>query len=53
MHAFVQDVIATTPAFNGALRQMDDVFGYGKLKDPESWWDLDLPPFGYDTTTRS
>ena len=53
MHAFVQDVIATTPAFNGTLRQMDDVFGYGKLKDPESWWDLDLPPFGYDTTTRS
>lgn len=53
MHAFVQDVIATTSAFNSTLRQMDDVFGYGKLKDPESWWDLDLPPFGYDTTTRS
>lgn len=53
MHAFVHQAIATTPAFNSVLRQMDDVFGYGKLKDPESWWDLDLPPFGYDTTSRS
>jgi epoxyqueuosine reductase len=53
MHAFVQKTVATAPAFNGVMRKMDDVFGYGKLKDPESWWDLDLPPFGYDSTTRS
>ena len=53
MHSFVQKTVSTTPAFNGALRKMDDVFGYGKLKEPSSWWDLDLPPYGYDNTGRS
>jgi epoxyqueuosine reductase len=53
MHAFVQQTIAAAPAFNGLIRKMDDIFGYGQLKDPESWWDMELPPYGYQNITRS
>lgn len=53
MHAFVQKTISAAPSLNGVVRKMDDVFGYGQLKEPASWWDLDLPPYGYVNTRRS
>jgi len=46
MHEVVAQTIATTPAFNGAIKNMDTFFGYGQ-KDPAKWWDLELPPYGY------
>jgi hypothetical protein len=34
---------------NGAFRKMDNTTGY-LLRDPEEWWNTDLPPYGYDNT---
>ncbi|MQY81482.1 MAG: reductive dehalogenase [Dehalococcoidia bacterium] len=48
IHDFVRQIIATTPAFNGMFRKLDTDPGYGK--DPEAWWELDLPPHGYKNT---
>jgi epoxyqueuosine reductase len=48
IHDFVRQIIATTPAFNRMFRKLDTDRGYGK--DPESWWELDLPPHGYKNT---
>jgi hypothetical protein len=28
---------------------MDDAFGYGVQADPEEWWGLDLPEYGFST----
>ncbi|MHB1006807.1 MAG: reductive dehalogenase [Chloroflexota bacterium] len=47
-HGLVKATIAHTDAFNGALRSVDDAFGYGGQKSPDEWWDLDLPPGGID-----
>jgi epoxyqueuosine reductase len=49
IHDFVRQVIATTPAFNGMFRKLDTDRGFGR--DPESWWELDLPPHGYNSTS--
>jgi epoxyqueuosine reductase len=48
IHDFVRQVIATTPAFNSFIHKLDTDPGYGK--DPEEWWELDLPPHGYNNT---
>jgi reductive dehalogenase len=50
LHKVVEPTIATTPHFNRFFARMDDVFGYGRPKDPESFWDTNLPPFGVDET---
>jgi len=54
MHDLVRMSIATTPALNGILRKMDDVFGYGKEPDPNKTpWDvdpMDIPLFGLDSS---
>ena len=47
IHDLVRQIVATTPAFNGMFRKMDTDPGYGE--DPEAWWDLDLPPHGFDS----
>ena len=39
--------IANTPVFDRALRKMDDFLGYGIRTDPDEFWKLDLPPFGW------
>ena len=44
----IRRTIATTPTFDRAIRKMDDFLGYGQRSDPETFWDLDLPPFGWD-----
>jgi epoxyqueuosine reductase len=51
IHDFVRQVIATTPTFNGMFRKLDTDRGYGK--DPEAWWEFDLPPHGYNNTQGS
>jgi reductive dehalogenase len=54
MHDLVRMSIATTPALNGILRKMDDVFGYGKEPDPDRTpWDvdpMDIPLYGLDSS---
>jgi len=48
IHQWVKGGIASVPALDGFVRSMDDTFGYGQ-KDPESWWNEDLPEYGIDT----
>jgi reductive dehalogenase len=45
---FIKRTIATTPKFDRAIRKMDDYLGYGQRGDPDTFWDMDLPPFGWD-----
>jgi epoxyqueuosine reductase len=50
--AFVHDIMRTTisktPALDRFFRNMDDFLGYGIRNDPASFWNLDLPPFGWE-----
>jgi reductive dehalogenase len=45
---FIKRTIATTPTFDRAIRKMDDFLGYGQRNDPDTFWKMDLPPFGWD-----
>lgn len=47
-HGLVKATIANTDLLNGVLRSVDDAFGYGGQKNPDAWWELDLPPLGVD-----
>lgn len=49
VHRLIQMQIATVPAADDLTRNLDDAFGYGVQKDPETWWQLDLPEMGIDT----
>lgn len=49
IHDWVKFGIATMPALDGFYRSMDDAFGYGVQADPEEWWGLDLPEYGFST----
>jgi epoxyqueuosine reductase len=44
----IKRTIATTPRFDRAIRKMDDYLGYGQRNDADTFWDMDLPPFGWD-----
>ncbi|MBT7289316.1 MAG: reductive dehalogenase, partial [Chloroflexi bacterium] len=48
MHHFVEATIAKVPVFNGLFTKMDDMLGYNIPRDPESWWDKNMPPYGID-----
>ncbi len=50
IHTWVKGGISALPLLNSMWRSGDDAFGYGELATGESWWDLDEPSFGYDTT---
>ena len=54
MHDLVRMSIGTAPALNGAIRQMDDVFGYGGEPNPnlDPWQTdpMDIPLFGLDVS---
>jgi reductive dehalogenase len=41
--------IATTPAFDRGFRKLDDLMGNGQRPDAEEIWNLDLPPFGWES----
>jgi len=47
-HDIMRTTISNTPVFNRFFRKMDDFLGYGIKADPESFWEMDLPPFGWD-----
>lgn len=49
IHEAVKATSSIVPAADGFFRVMDDVFGYGRQHDPESWWSQDLPQFGFDS----
>ncbi len=49
MHTLVKGVSARTGLFNGMFTAMDQAFGYGEGRDPDEWWNLDLPEYGIDT----
>jgi reductive dehalogenase len=48
-HAWAKASISLFPLLNSFFRSMDDAFSYGAQKDPDAWWDLDLPEYGIDT----
>ena len=50
IHEMVMATMAVTPFFNKFLIGMHGVFGYGAKRDPASWWESSLPPYGIDTT---
>jgi epoxyqueuosine reductase QueG len=47
-HDIMRATISKTPILNGFFRNMDDFRGYGIKDNPETFWDLDLPPFAWD-----
>jgi epoxyqueuosine reductase len=49
MHDLVRMQIATFPFLGELTRTVDDALGYGGQKDPEDWWQLDLPEYGINT----
>jgi epoxyqueuosine reductase len=50
IHSYVKATLATTPIFNDFLWRADSTFGYGLHEDKESWWDLEQPAMGFDTS---
>jgi reductive dehalogenase len=50
IHGLVKATVSTAPVMDSFLRSMDDAFGYGTQATGESWWHLDLPEFGIDTS---
>ena len=50
IHSLVQATVSTAPVMDSFMRSMDDAFGYGTPPTSESWWHLDLPEYGIDTT---
>jgi len=48
IHEIVKATAARTPVFNGMFARADDLFGYGQAKDAKEWWNLNLPPFGWE-----
>ena len=50
LHNLVKAAVSRTAAFDAAFRMGDDVMGYGQQPDPDSWWKMDLPEYGIDTT---
>jgi reductive dehalogenase len=43
IHEGVKATVSIAPAADGAFRNMDNAFGYGKQRDPEQWWTKDSP----------
>ncbi|MFQ5880264.1 MAG: reductive dehalogenase, partial [Dehalococcoidia bacterium] len=48
LHSFVKTSIAKAPMLDKLFIVGDDIIGYGKQKDPEEWWNLDLDEYGID-----
>jgi len=44
IHNTVRQIISNTSVFNGMFRKLDTDPGYGR--NPETWWDIDLSPYG-------
>ncbi|AKG54217.1 reductive dehalogenase [Dehalogenimonas sp. WBC-2] len=52
-HQVIKSTISTTPLLNDFFYKMGEVFKYGADKDPELWWDHQLPTFGFETTSTT
>ena len=50
IHNMVRATVANTSLFNGFFAGMSEPFGFGHYEDPDIWWEMSLPAFGYDTT---
>jgi len=50
IHEIVKAASAKIPALDIFFSTMDEVFGYGRHKDADKWWSLNLPEYGIDTT---
>lgn len=50
IHDWVKAGVSSVPVLNSFFRSMDDAFGYGAALTGESWWSLDLPEYGIDST---
>ena len=53
VHELIRGTVSTTSLFNSFFYEMAEPFGYGRYDNPESWWDMNLPVFGVDTTITS
>ena len=49
LHEIVKASSAKMPILDRFLASMDESFGYGRQKDPDRWWDLDLLEHGIDS----
>nr|UZH91646.1 reductive dehalogenase [uncultured bacterium] len=49
-HDVVREISSNTTLLNRFLRQMDDFLGFGARpeEDFEKFWDMDVPPWGYE-----
>lgn len=52
MHDLIRLSISNAPALNGVIRQMDDVFGYGRQRGDALWEmdPMDIPLWGLDSS---
>jgi len=50
IHEIVKATGAKIPALDIFFNAMDEAFGYGRQKDADKWWSLNLPEYGIDTT---
>jgi len=50
IHEIVKATGAKIPALDMFFSAMDEAFGYGRQKDADKWWSLNLPEYGIDTT---
>ena len=49
LHEIVKASSAKMPILDRFLASMDESFGYGRQKDPDKWWNLDLLEHGIDS----
>lgn len=49
IHEIVKASSAKMPFLAGTFTEMDRAFGYGRQRDPNDWWEKELPEFGIDT----
>lgn len=50
VHPLVQLISSETPIFNSFFRGMAETFGFDKVQQTESWWDVEQPIRGIDTS---
>ena len=49
LHEVIKASSAKMPILDRLLVAMDERFGYGRMKDPDAWWNLDLQEHGVDS----
>jgi len=50
IHNMVRATVAKTSIFNGFFAKMSEPFGFGMYDDPDMWWKMSLPVYGFDST---